>query len=107
MRRVAALSSLATAIVVTAGLYGCGKEATGTASVEPPTGTGATVAAVAITTVPEEIEAVGTVRARTSALVSARIPGTVMAVHVREGDRVPAGRTLVTIESTEAAAGAA
>jgi RND family efflux transporter MFP subunit len=107
MRPVAALASLATAIVVTAVSSGCRREATGMTTRAPPAVTGATIAAVAIATVPEEIEAVGTVRARTSALVSARIPGTVTAVHVREGDRVPAGRTLVTIESTETAAGAA
>ncbi|MBV5337029.1 MAG: biotin/lipoyl-binding protein, partial [Deltaproteobacteria bacterium] len=49
----------------------------------------------------EVLDSVGTVRARTSALVSARIPGTVSILHVREGDRVRKGQLLGQLESQE------
>jgi RND family efflux transporter MFP subunit len=59
---------------------------------------------------PETVEVAGTVRARTSALVAARIPGVVVMLGVREGDRVRKGQLLAQLESREtqsAAAGAA
>lgn len=52
-------------------------------------------------------EAVGTVRAETSAVVAARVTGTVTAMNVKEGDRVARGRVLALIEAREASAGAA
>ncbi|GFO67327.1 RND transporter [Geomonas limicola] len=68
---------------------------------------GATVAALAQEQIPELQEAVGTVRARNSAVVAARLSGTVSAVQVREGERVPKGKVLVTIEAAESGAAAA
>lgn len=52
-------------------------------------------------------EAVGTVKAIDSAVVSARIAGTITSMTVKEGDRVAKGATLATIEASETAAGAA
>ena len=74
----------------------------------------AVVRGVAFTTVttggvPESLEVVGTVRARTSAVVSTRIPGTVSVLRVREGDRVRRGQLLAQLDAQEnhaAAAGA-
>lgn len=52
----------------------------------------------------QTVELSGTVRARTSALVSARIPGTVSLLQVREGDRVRKGQLLARLEAQEQAA---
>lgn len=70
---------------------------------------GIPVATVTTANLPVTIEVTGTVRARTSALVSARIPGTVSVLHVREGDRVRKGQLLAQLDSQEhtAQAGAA
>lgn len=59
---------------------------------------------VAASQLPQTIELSGTVRARTSALVSARIPGTVSLLQVREGDRVRKGQLLARLEAQEQAA---
>jgi membrane fusion protein, multidrug efflux system len=53
------------------------------------------------------IEVTGTVRARNSALIASRIPGTVTGILVREGERAPKGKLLLTIEAAESSAGAA
>ncbi|MDY0383800.1 efflux RND transporter periplasmic adaptor subunit [Trichlorobacter sp.] len=57
----------------------------------------------------QTVELSGIVRARTSALVAARIPGTVSLLQVREGDRVRKGQLLARLEAQEqlAQAGAA
>jgi len=47
-------------------------------------------------------EATGTVRSKTTSVLSARTPGNVVAVHVREGDRVRSGQLLVEIDSRDA-----
>ena len=57
--------------------------------------------------VPETQEIVGTVRARTSAVVSTRIPGTVSVLRVREGDRVRKGQLLAQLDAQENQATAA
>ena len=51
--------------------------------------------------VPEMLDVVGTVRARTSAVVSTRIPGTVSMLKVREGDRVRKGQVLIQLDAQE------
>jgi multidrug efflux pump subunit AcrA (membrane-fusion protein) len=47
-------------------------------------------------------EAVGTVRAKTSTVLSAKIVGTIMALRAREGDHVRAGQTLIEIDNRDA-----
>jgi multidrug efflux pump subunit AcrA (membrane-fusion protein) len=54
------------------------------------------------TSVDDFYEAVGTVRARNSSVIAARIMGNIIKLHVREGDRVHAGQSLVEIENREA-----
>jgi multidrug efflux pump subunit AcrA (membrane-fusion protein) len=49
-------------------------------------------------------EATGTVRSKTTSVLSSRIMGIIMTIHVREGDRVRAGQVLVVIDSREATA---
>src|SRR5574341_780412 len=47
-------------------------------------------------------EAVGTVRAKETSVIAARIMGNVTKLYVREGDRVRAGQTLIELENREA-----
>ncbi|MFN7926231.1 MAG: efflux RND transporter periplasmic adaptor subunit, partial [Bryobacteraceae bacterium] len=54
---------------------------------------------------PETFEALGTVRARASSTVSARVMAYVQQITVREGDTFAAGQTLVTLDSRDLASG--
>ncbi len=54
---------------------------------------------------PSIYEAVGTVRARTAAVISARVMGYVRQVNVRAGDRVRQGQLLVAIDARDLEAG--
>lgn len=95
------------ALVIAAG-FGCGeKKAEHPEQKAPVVVQGATVAPVTAEAIPEIHVAVGTVRARNSAVIAARLAGSVTRVHVREGDRVAKGELLVTIESAESTAQAA
>ena len=96
----------ATALMIAAFL-GCGKKKEHAAQGAPVLVQGAQVTKVAAEQLPEVREAVGTVRARATAVISARIAGSVNGVHVREGDRVGRGRLLVVIEAVESGAAAA
>ncbi|ACD97170.1 efflux RND transporter periplasmic adaptor subunit [Trichlorobacter lovleyi] len=91
---------LALTITVALGLAGCSDTRHG-AQAPPPAVSGLTVTAVKVSDLPETLDVVGTVRARTSALVSARISGTVSVLHVREGDRVRKGQLLGQLDSKE------
>lgn len=50
----------------------------------------------------DSYEAVGTVRAKVSSVIAARIMGNIVKLNVHEGDRVQAGQTLMEIENQEA-----
>src|SRR5687768_13500194 len=63
---------------------------------------GTKIETVQPTSADDYYEAVGTVRARNSSVVAARIMGSIVALHVREGDTVRAGQTLIEIENREA-----
>lgn len=100
--RFAAVALLITGLLMS----GCGgkKKAAETAA---PVVKGVALAQARTAGIPDLVEAVGTVKARNAAQIAARIPGTVKAVLVREGDRVGRGRLLLTIEATESVANAA
>lgn len=100
------LRSVMAAAMVTAALAGCGKEEAHPQAI-PQVVKGVTVMDISAGTVPEVMEAVGTVKAENSAVIAARIPGTVTGVLVREGERVSKGKLLVTLMATETTAGAA
>jgi RND family efflux transporter MFP subunit len=94
--------SLVTALVLA--LTGCSatkndsekKEAT------PPTVVkGVTLETMKTASLPDTLEVVGTVRSRTSAVVSARVPGTITVLKVREGERVTKGQLLIQLEARE------
>jgi multidrug efflux pump subunit AcrA (membrane-fusion protein) len=71
-------------------------------SQQMPVVQGAKIETVQPTSVDDYYEAVGTVRARNSSVIAARIMGNIVALHVREGDTVRAGQTLIEIENREA-----
>jgi membrane fusion protein, multidrug efflux system len=68
---------------------------------------GLTLVQVTESDLPDQLEVVGTVRARSSAVIAARIAGVVTSLSVREGDRVARGKLLLTLEAAETAAGSA
>jgi RND family efflux transporter MFP subunit len=101
---MAAGSALAMALT---GCSGKAHEAGNTPAAPAVVVTGITVETAKSGVVPETQEIVGTVRARTSAVVSARIPGTVSVLRVREGDRVRKGQLLAQLDAQENQATAA
>ena len=68
---------------------------------------GVSLETVKIVAVPELLDVVGSVRARTSAVVSTRIPGSISVLRVREGDRVRKGQLLAQLDAQENQATAA
>ena len=63
---------------------------------------GVKIETVARQPVDETYEAVGTVRAKSSSVVSSQIMGNIVAMRVREGDTVRAGQVLIEIDGREA-----
>jgi RND family efflux transporter MFP subunit len=73
---------------------------------QPPVVKGLTLQKLALVSVAEQFEVSGTVKAKNSAQLAARIAGTVSGVQAREGDRVRRGSLLVTLDALESTAGA-
>ena len=90
-----------------ASALGCGKKVEPVRQSAPVQVQGATVTAVTTEAIPELQEAVGTVKARNSAVIAARLAGSVTGVYAREGDRVSRGKLLAAIEAAESGAAAA
>lgn len=63
-----------------------------------------TIEKVAFGSVDDFYEASGTVRSKTTSVLSSKTLGNVVAIHVHEGDRVRAGQTLIEIDNREATA---
>jgi RND family efflux transporter MFP subunit len=103
----AAIASLLAALLLATGSGCTGKSAEHAPKGAPAVVRGVVLETVAEKAIPDEVEAVGTVRARNSSLISARIPGTVSSLQVKEGERVAKGKLLLTIEAAESRAGAA
>ena len=76
------------------------KEATQTG---PAVVGGVKTVSVSTSSIPDFYEAVGTIRSKTTTVISARTTGHVTRVLVSEGDRVRAGQTLVEIDNRDAA----
>lgn len=96
MKRISLMASLVSLLVVAS----CAKKPE---SIQPgPLVQGAKIETVKTSAVDDFYEAVGTVRAKTSSVVAARIMGNITNVRVREGDRVRAGQTVIEIENRDA-----
>ncbi len=84
------------------GGQGCGPGARQAAEAQAlPTVRGVVLQKAALASVPETYDAVGTVRSRRQAVLSARIVAPVVAVHAREGDRVTTGQLLIELDDRE------
>ncbi|CAH2030135.1 efflux RND transporter periplasmic adaptor subunit [Trichlorobacter ammonificans] len=101
MRRHAGYPLCVAAVLLA--LAGCSTEQR-SAAPQPPAIRGLSLETVRQVEEADSLEVSGTVRSRTSAQVSARIPGTVSMLSVSEGDRVRAGQLLGMLESREQAA---
>ena len=96
MKRISLIASVVFLLAVTS----CEKKPEST---QPgPIVQGAKIETVKTSAVDDYYQAVGTVRAKTSSVVAARIMGNITSVRVREGDRVRAGQTVIEIENRDA-----
>lgn len=82
-------------------LWSCGESGPSLPGTEPPVVEGAKVETVAAATVEDTFDAVGTVQARRTAVLSSKVVGRVLSILVREGDRVRSGQVLVEIDSRD------
>lgn len=98
MKYVLTFALLSLALV---GANSCGRKQ-GPETAATPFVQGVKVETVAQQSVEESYEAVGTVRAKASSIVSSKVMGSIVAMKVREGDTVRAGQILVEIDSREA-----
>jgi multidrug efflux system membrane fusion protein len=103
MNDTAAKVMLATAITVAAFATGCQQK---NEHPTPVVSEAVSVTTEVISAMPlaERYEAIGTVSPKVSSVLSSQTMGRVLAVHVREGDRVRAGQVLVEIDARNAAA---
>ena len=95
------LITLVVVILAFAGGSSCARKQE-QATIAGPMVQGVKLETVAQQTVDESYEAVGTVRAKTSSIVSSKVIGNIVAMKVREGDSVHAGQVIVEIDSREA-----
>jgi RND family efflux transporter MFP subunit len=95
--------------LVVAASAGCSRkhEAEKAVNAPVPVIKGVTLESVKNVAIPELLDVVGSVRARTSAVVSTRIPGSINVLRVREGDRVKKGQLLLQLDAQENQATAA
>lgn len=99
MRRIRIVIGL---VFLTAMIISCGKkeeaivEKTVRATVQ-----GVKIETVKSTPVAEDYEAVGTVRSKTTTVLSSKTMGNILAVHIREGDHVRTGQLLIEIDDRD------
>jgi RND family efflux transporter MFP subunit len=96
----AAVKLILLSLATTAGLTGCSTQHR-PATTAPETMRNVSVLAVERATVPDLIEAVGTVRAAQSSDLASQMMGTIVEICVREGDRVQRGQILATIDDAQ------
>jgi multidrug efflux pump subunit AcrA (membrane-fusion protein) len=88
-------------LLAAAGLAGCGGGKEAPRKAEPLPSVKAATVKLAEETVPEIYEATGTVRARVSSVLSARVMGYLREVRVQAGDTVQPGQVIAVIEARE------
>ena len=82
-------------------LAGCGEAPKEKPAASPVPAIGVSAVTATTETWPSMYEATGTVRARTSAVISAKLMGYVREVKVQAGDRVREGQLLVTLDARD------
>jgi len=90
-------------LLLVMGIASCGKKQEAVPE-KIATVTGVKVETVKAFPVEDFYEAVGTVRSKTTSLLSPKIMGYILSVHVREGDQVTPGQLLIEIDNREASA---
>jgi multidrug efflux system membrane fusion protein len=71
---------------------------------KPPPVQGVKIETIRLSPVAEYYEAVGTVRSKTTSILSSKTVGHILAVRVREGDRVETGQLLIEIDDRDSRA---
>ena len=94
------LFTLAGVILAVTGTTSCARKQDQSTTTSPMV-QGVKIETVANQSVDEIYEAIGTVRAKSTSVVSSQIMGSIVAMKVREGDLVRAGQILVEIDSRE------
>lgn len=97
------LGILATIGLSAMAVAACGKNQE-VAAEKPPVVKGARVERVSMSPIEDYYEATGTVRSKTTTVLSSKIMGTVVSLRAREGDKVNAGQALVEIDNRDASA---
>jgi RND family efflux transporter MFP subunit len=97
------ITMILTALLAIA-MCSCGQKKEEAAKEKNPPVHGVKIEILRISPVEETYEAVGTVRPKTASILSSRVVGNIVAIHVREGDRVRAGQLLLEIDNRDAAA---
>lgn len=72
------------------------------AGIERPAVTGVTMATITPVKADEIYEATGTVRSDRTSIIASRVMGTVTSLNVKEGEMVPSGTLLLTLDDTDA-----
>ena len=88
------------AVALGAVLAGCANEPRA-ASAPPETVSNATVIVAQRTTMPDWVEAVGTVRAAQTSQVSSQMTGNIIQIQAHEGDRVQGGQVLAILDDAQ------
>ncbi len=94
-----------TVIVVVAVMAGCSSEPK-SVQAAPEVVSGLQVVSAELAVIPDVVKAVGTVRAAQTTQIAAQVMGNIVALNVREGDRVSRGQVLIVIDDTQARAAA-
>jgi RND family efflux transporter MFP subunit len=89
--------------LITLGIVACSSEKTATPK-PPEVASKTAIVEVVAMSVPDEVTAIGTVRAAQSSQLAAQVMGVVTAINVREGDAVKQGQVLALIDASQAQA---
>jgi RND family efflux transporter MFP subunit len=103
-RRNLFISFSAVSVALVSALSGCSSEPP-THAEAPEAVSGVSVIVAQDRTIPDWLEAVGTVQAAQTSAVASQMMGTILQVNVREGDRVRTGQILAVIDDSQPRAG--
>lgn len=95
---------LFTLAFATIGVMGCGKKAEKSHEAEKGKNVTAETITVNMASVPQWLEATGSVKSEFEATLSAKVMGRVSGITVKEGDLVKKGQTLVSLEASDLSA---
>lgn len=99
-RNQAVILLIILSMVASGGLAGCSNERR-TQAAAPETVSGVSVIVAQKTTVPDWLEALGTVRAVQTSQVASQIMGNIVEIRAHEGDRVGTGQILAAIDDSQ------